>query len=349
MPVMSDKSAQESRLLRMFLYGKGKTKKTTWACKAAELGYNVLHIDGDDGAHVLWQEGIINHDAWGKITTVNVVDTLDRAVFASFMARFCKDGNEFIWDEQKKQIAFASVADPNHSHISFCPSLLTPNDIIITDSWTMLSASSMLSYAKEQNIDLSEADKTEWGGYGFQNRFLDFVIRQLKALPCHVIVIGHATTYEKYSNKDLDPTGKARIISQTVQPISSTGPHAQKLDGSFSDVLYFSKISDTAYYINTGGSKDRVGGSRHFDGAEYPWRDFSIAKFFAAANSIPAQNSPPTGWQFFEAGEKPVNLIVPAKPVLVKSAAVPITPQVGAAVKMGGGFLDRLKKSGGAI
>lgn len=356
MPIMSEEAKLNPRLLRQFIYGRGKSKKTTWAVRAAECGYNVLHIDGDDGGHILWQDddtkklpsgkpdGIISKTAWSRVTTVNVVDTFDRAVFAAFLAHFCRNGNSFLWDEQNKQIAYGSVCDPNHSHIMFNPSSLTPNDVIIVDSWTALSASTFLQFAKENDIDMSEADKVEWPGFGFQGRFLDFVLGRLKAFNCHVIIIGHETVYEKYGKKPGEE--KASLISQTTQPISCSGPHAKKLDGVFSDVLYFEKQSDVAFYINTGGDKTRLGGSRHFPGAQFRFADLPISKFFEKANSSPAVDTEPSGWKFYPAGEKPA--LAGASGMAPPKASKVITPQNGAEVKLpnGGGLMARLKAGG---
>jgi hypothetical protein len=39
----------EAALMRLFLYGEAKTRKTTWAGAFAELGFNVLFLEMDRG------------------------------------------------------------------------------------------------------------------------------------------------------------------------------------------------------------------------------------------------------------------------------------------------------------
>jgi len=336
---MLDQPSEGGRLGRILLYGKGKTKKTTWAVKAAEAGFNVFHIDGDDGAHILYQPGILSEEARKRVLTINVVDTFERAVFASFMARFCKAGTTgFTWDEQDKQIVLG-LRNSEHTFVKIEPPKFTSNDVVIIDSWTRLAASTLFQFAKEHSIDLADAAKVEWDGYGFQGRFLDFVLKSLSAFPCHVIVIGHATVYEKRS-KD-----QKTILSQTTQPISSTGPHGAKLADFFSDVFFFEKMSDTAYYIRTSGSQDRMGGSRHFDAGHLKMEEFPISKLFEKLGSTPS-GAKNLGAEFIPKGViqevaqvKPIALgskqtisslgngaakaeVVPAKPAIVSSGGL---------------------------
>ena len=280
MPMATDNSRK--RLLRTLIWGKDKTKKTWWACKAAEAGYNVILIDGDDGSTITQKLPL---EAQEKILIVDAVNST-KAVFARFMATFMRPGQEFLWDEQEKvSIPIKTTRKPDHSYIYFCPTKFTANDVVIIDSWTALAASTQLQYATEQDIDLTAIEKEgdQFALLGFQSRFLDYCLNNLHALPCHVIVIGHETVYEKWEGKGKD----RKMVSSQVQPISSTGPQGMKLGKHFNDVLHFSKLSDLAYRIDAGGDKDRSGGSRTLEPKKYDWKEVTPKLLFDAIGSKP--------------------------------------------------------------
>ena len=225
MSLLSTRLTDNDMLLRLLCYGPAKSKKTWWIGKAAEAGYNVLLLDGDNGWHILKQ---IKPEAQKRIQVVNVMDELNQVIFAPMLTRLMKTG-KIIWDEKAKKTQFQT----NENCISIDLTKLTANDVLVVDSWTALVTSLMWQFAKENTIDLSEADKNDWDFYGWAGRLSLWVASRLTALPCHIVVIAHATMYEKRS-KD----GK-KIISQKRQIIGTSGPNAMQMPSKFSDILYF--------------------------------------------------------------------------------------------------------------
>lgn len=315
MPMADD--ASKKKLVRTLIWGRDKVKKTWWACRSAEAGYNVILIDGDDGSAITKKLPL---EAQKKILVVDAVNDT-KAVFARFMATFIRPGQEFLWDEQGKvSITVNTKRNPLHSHIYFKPTLLTPNDVVIIDSWTALAASTQLQYATEQNIDLTAIEKEgdQFALLGFQSRFLDYCLNNLHALPCHVIVVGHETVYEKWEGKGKD----RKMISSQIQPISSTGPQGMKLGKHFNDVLHFTKLSDLAYRIDAGGTLDRSGGSRTLEPKKYDWKDVTPQLLFDAAGSK-ATGEPCKGAVWMAAGNETLSPQLTAK---LNSVVTQITP-----------------------
>lgn len=282
-------------LMRTLIYGPEKTKKTWWACRCAELGFNVILLDGDDGAAILRQypeflrkQNLDVYAIMARIMVVDLVLTHDKPVFSDFMRLFARPKAQFMWDETAK-VGALGVRNPAHAYIKFDITKLTSDDVIILDSWTALAFASLFQFATQQEIDLTDADRVEWEGYGFQGRYLDYLVNFMHALPCHVIIIAHATVYEKRS-KD-----QKTIISQTTQPVSSSGPQARGLAKHFNDVYYFSRLNEVVYNINTGGAHDRVGGSRLFPAGIYEWEKFPPSKIFemlkATASGEPSKGA----------------------------------------------------------
>ena len=256
----ANKSIQHGDLLRAFIYGADKTKKTWWALRAAEAGFNVVLLDGDGGSSIVRQ---IKPEFHERILIADLLDSLDRAVFAEFMAMFLREGNSFTWDEDDRQFVLRPKAE--HAHLVVDSSKLGPDTVLIVDSWTALAASTVFRYALENNLDLSDAARTDWDGYGWQGRFLTFVAQKLKALRCHVIVIGHQTVYEKRSSD-----GKTVLSSRTV-PVSSSNNHAMALTKNFNEVLYFQALGPSTFKVSASGGADLVAGSRVLEPRVYDW------------------------------------------------------------------------------
>jgi hypothetical protein len=275
---MADSDEEFGRPTRTFIYGPDKTKKTWWAARAAEAGYNVILIDGDDGSSIVRQ---LPPEAKKKILIVDVVNTKDRGVFARFIAGLMRPGNAFVWDEQGKvSITPSTKRDPNKSYVFFDLSKLTMNDVLVIDSWTALAASAMIEWAAENNVDLAAVEKEGdmFSLLNYQSRFLDYTLNQIKTFPCHVIVIGHETVYEKWQGKGQE----RKMVEQRTQPFSSTGPHAKKIGAHFSNMLRFSKLSDLAFRIDAGGDASTAGGSRQLAPKKYDWKEITPQTIFAA-------------------------------------------------------------------
>ena len=86
---LDNKLKENDLLLRILMYGNAHTKKTWWAGKAAEAGYNVLLIDGDNNWHILRQ---IKAEAQKRIQILSMSDNRGRPIFASALTRLLKDG-----------------------------------------------------------------------------------------------------------------------------------------------------------------------------------------------------------------------------------------------------------------
>ncbi len=295
-------------LLRVLAYGNAKTKKTWWAGKAAEAGYNVLLLDGDNGWHILKQ---IDPAAQKRIQVVNMFDERGRPVFAAAMARFLKDG-KLIWDEKQKK---SEKLRPNADCIHIDLAQFDSNCVVIMDSWTAYVTSLLLQYAKENVIDLSVAEEGDdkWGYYRWAGAIATWTATQLCALKCHVVVIAHTDIYEKRS-KD----GK-NIEWQKRQIKSTSGPHAMQLPSKFSDILYFYQHK-TAWKISTRGDQEADGGSRLIAPGEYNWDALQFVDLVKASGmSLPPADNPLLDYGPTEkANANPVS-----QPSLVKSIIKP--------------------------
>ena len=282
------------KLARILEYGPEKSKKTWWIGRAAELGFNVIHLCGDrQGWHIFNQ---LSESAQKKITIIDASDGFNDPHFASFFGWFLK-GKPF-WFNISSHKCSPMPRNNEEAYYKIDVNKLTNNDIIVLDSWTALARSVMMTTADKQNIDLFDADKPDWDFYGFEGRQLDYVMGQFAALPCHSVIIAHS-----YLREQRDKTGK-KVIWTKTQPISSSGPHGGKLGSTeVSDILFFDLIGKN-YMIDTSAEQGRVGGCRNVPPLKENWDVFTFEKYCSLANiDLPGEDSKEqTAFEFLAAG-----------------------------------------------
>lgn len=322
----------DETLVRVIEYGRPKTKKTWWAGKAAEAGFNVILLDGDNGFHILKEipETIRNN----RIVRVNCVDNIGDPVFAPFTIKLLKN-KKILWNDSKKieQLGFAGLEeDCNYMYLDLRK--LTKNDVLVLDSWSQYCVSLNLRFAKENNLDLTAANKWEWDGYAYSGMLVDWTLNSLMSLPCHVVVIGHETTYEKYRG-----TGRNRqLVSTTIVMRSTSNPKAMTVPAPFSDTLYFFSVGSSVK-IDTRAEDGRLGGSRAIPPAVYDWDKLQFTDVCKAYNiSIPGnpeREYDNAAVEFFRAGEELPEEIIGKKKTIgtttkpVEAAPIPNTISAG--------------------
>lgn len=259
---------------KIFAYGYGKTRKTTWAGQAAATNMNPIYVDCDKSVSVL--ANTLTPEQQERMKYLDISDNVDTAV-AGWFAGCLMRNRPFIWDVEDKRQVKSRVA--NHDCVIVNPKLFTPNDVLILDSYTQICNSLALQYSKENNIDITDAEKTEWDGYGWMGRLATGFITCLMTLKCTIVVIGHVKTYEK---KRKDKFGKEVIVSTRTQPLSVSNPHGETLNKSFSDMLYFYK-QGTGTKISTKTSDELDCGSRYVEPKEWAFDDLTFEKIVTAA------------------------------------------------------------------
>jgi len=268
-----DKKNDENRqiMLRLLYFGSQKTRKTWAALTAAEAGFNVILLDMDHGYHIALDNVKDEHQK--RITLIECRDSLKAARACTFMTKFLKTGKVWFDEKERKPISVQQHLNDDCIELDV-DRHLNKNTVLIVDSYTALCASLQFQYAKENGIDLADAKKTEWDGYGWVGRLASWIIEKLSQLPCHVIVVGHKSIYEKYKG-----SGKDRKIDWTrLQVKSVSGPHSMTIGDKFSDILFFEAVSQIRTTIDTRPGKDREGGSRIIKPGLYDWEDLKFTK-----------------------------------------------------------------------
>jgi len=285
MPSVFENLESGQSLLRVLAYGKEKSRKTWWATAAAEANFNVLLLDGENGWDIARNLSI---PAQKRIQVIALQEQTKKAIFAPFLTLLLKAGS-IQWDtvEQKS----ANLA-PNANTVMIDLQSRSNRDVLIIDSWTALCWSLQFRYAMENNIDLATADKDEWDFYGWGGRLATWFLKQMQTLPCHVIVIGHRVTYDKYKPKKKKSDKNELLYSRDLLS-STSNPHSMTIGANFSDILTFKVMSEFITKIEVIGDEGQVGGSRHINPGIYDWESLQFSDICKQANlSIPSTDNP---------------------------------------------------------
>lgn len=269
MPSLADKlkNPDDVLLLRELFYGAPKTRKTWLAGTAAEAGFNTILLDADHGYHILTKQ--LSDEAKKRLTLIECRDSLKSATASKFIARFLKQGK--IWFNEKKRSIVLTQNNLDDDCIELNEEThLNRNTVLILDSYSAIVQSIKFSYAIEHQIDLTDPEKESWDGYAWSGMLASYILERLTKLPCHVIVIGHATQYEKRDKTGKNIEWQRRIIKST------SGPHAMTIADKFSDILYFYNVSASTTKIETRAEKDAEGGSRIIPPNVYKWEDLQF-------------------------------------------------------------------------
>lgn len=278
MPILEEENAPFEQT-RMLLYGAPLSRKTWWATRAAEDGFNVIFCDLDGGSQITKN---IPAAARRRIFHLDMrvpVDGYDNS--GAHLLAHCVHGKAALYDEQLRKYVSINRAEEARAYIKLDLSKLTGDTVLIIDSWTALCAA--LVEAHSNVVNPTKIGKLEWDDYAAVRHVLDHFLAGLRRLNCHVIVIAHSETYAK-RKPDADPKAKPNEAIEQIrlQPASVSRNHGEKLASHFTDTLFFDvPNSMVGTMIDTRGSVDFDAGSRSMAPKKYKWDEVSFADFAA--------------------------------------------------------------------
>lgn len=360
MPMMDE--APEDALAKLLLIADSKAGKTHWSMQAAELGFNVLYIDGDVGRQTLAK---LSPAAKKRVAYLDVSDQMsDKGAyvyrFATMFKEFTTNGI-FTWNDSLGEVfdrrtyhaePWTDLEGKERSADSVWqirPARMDHRDLIIFDSWTSYCQSISAWKADDLGVDLADIEKAERGHYaGIGNKATQSLVMIQKA-PCHIIVIAHPDEYQKKRS----PTGTVKTINETdmiiewtkMVPKSTSRPHSLTMAKFFSDVAWIDLTPTGNRKIDFKATNARVIGGHFDDSVAVADRTFGdlVKKI---GGSIPAGENSIDRWltrygpgEFVPAGAKPVILgAAAAKPASTPSESPATAPAEATPVKGLGGL-----------
>jgi hypothetical protein len=243
-----DSMPASHQLIHALICAEEKAGKTTWLLQAAEAGFNVLLLDGDVAQQRIAE---LSPEAKARIFYMDVSDRLvgdaDPRMIRIVANLFTS--TVFLWNDSKQDM-YSPTKDPHDPESGACldeiweirPGRLDHTWVLGIDSWTTLQYSAKLDKAASLGVDIADVEKIERNIYsGVGNRLTNIAVTQQKA-PCHTVVLGHPTQYEKRKSQDNMTVREAtreneQIIEWTKMiPISSSNPHGFTIGKFFSDI-----------------------------------------------------------------------------------------------------------------
>lgn len=295
---LGDTVPPNSTAKRILVYGKAKTKKTWWALRAAEFGYNVLFLNGENNIEVMQQLPLA---ARRRIIMLNVYDRIDRPVFIDMFIKFAADYLIRWDDDENRMVTMGTKAHPEHNHVLLNLAKCTRNDVIIVDTWTSLVVSMVFQYYLDNGIDVTKAAKQDRDAYGYQDRIGDWLMKQFMSFPCHIIVVGHETVVD-LTKKQLNEKGAVvdlPIGEQHTQLISSSRTHSKKIAKNFTDVLWF-HLEGTNVWIDSRSNEAQDGGSSSVHANE-SWEKLHVGRILGTCTNTERSE----GFIYYPPGEIP--------------------------------------------
>lgn len=271
-----DETLEKDNLCRFLIYGPAKTRKTWWATRFAEAGFNVILADTDYGFHVTHN---LSPAARRRIYHLDMRPPVEDFLNSGAMCLVrAMQGKTVLYDEDTRRFTMPRAVEADHNYAVLNFTKLTAKDILIIDSWTELVNHIVAS--DRMIVDPTSVPKLEWDDYAKIRLLLDLFLDNMAKLNCHVFIIGHAETVGK-RKKDAPLKAKPEEAIEQIrlQPMSVSRAHAETLASKFTDVFYFNIPSAmVGTMISTKGSVDFDAGSRRIAPSITKFDDLTPAK-----------------------------------------------------------------------
>lgn len=230
------------------VFGDAFTGKTSLVCQLARK-YKVLWIDTDNGYDAIFTH--LPAEFWSNITLLELRDTNTKAVAA-----------ETLW---KLFLSTGPVKISNTTGIVNCPqtvkdkgefttidvSSFDTDTVIVVDSLTKVSDSSMQNYLGAINVAGMDFKKKEFTHYDKQGLYLRSIFNATARLNCHVVFITHEEELEQEDG------------SKKLTPVCGTKNFSTQIGRFFSHCVHLS-IKNKKHVVNSNtiGEMRAVAGSR---------------------------------------------------------------------------------------
>lgn len=267
-------------LAKLLILGDPKAGKTDWAMRAAEAGFNVLYMDGDVAGQTV---AGLSAAAKERIFYMDIADRLDGGIDPRMIEAVSEffTSSRYLWNDAK-QAPYSRAKDSHDADTGaaldeiweFRPSRFDHNWVIVLDSWTTLSYSGMLAKAQDQGISLADIEKADQNLYAGVGNRLTNMLSTIQKAPCHFIVIGHPSQFEKSKSPDGKSQRETKAADRIVEwtkmvPKSSSNPHGLTMGKFFSDIGWIDVDKFGKRKLNFKITSERVSGG-HLDATDDP-------------------------------------------------------------------------------
>lgn len=210
---------QKSNILSVFIhamiYGRPKTGKTELVGELAEHGFHLYWFDLENGIKTLINS--VSPSAQENITVYRIPDTPDVPMAVETCLKVMTPGKFLICQAHGKIGTVAPAykcplcaKTPGAIFNEFDNTTLGPKDIVVFDSMTQFSDSTLNSIMRGKDIEF----KPGWDEYNHEGRILSTFLGKVQNAPFHIIVISHEQEVKIQDKQSLVPVAGTRNFSR---------------------------------------------------------------------------------------------------------------------------------------
>jgi len=211
----------------ILLYGQPKTGKTQLVATAARIPEinRIFWFDLENGAETLLHMGLTEAEL-GKVTLISIPDTRESPRGAETMLKALTTKTPVLICDTHGKVGCAECAKSGASTVSFCPSQLTHNDLVVIDSGSQLGDSALALACAGKPVEY----KPGWAEHGLQVKWLGDICSTIQAAYyTNFVVITHVIPIEE----DLNGVKRDKLY-----PLIGTKAFCQKVSKYFGTVIY---------------------------------------------------------------------------------------------------------------
>lgn len=206
-----EQPGHEPKQMAMF-YGESFSGKTYAAAQFAKK-YKLIWFDLENGATTLAKA--IPEEFYDNVELIQVMDSQENPIATTTLAKVIKAKQE-VKIHPETGAMYNPAKDKDVEPIALDPSSWDTNHILVIDSLTALSDSSMNYFLGPNASDLQFKSK-EFKHYDMQGLYLKNLFVNAQRLKCHVIFITHQEELEQEDGTNkLTPLGGTRNFARTI-------------------------------------------------------------------------------------------------------------------------------------
>lgn len=259
-------AAKQSKAKRVLIYGESMTGKTTLAGTLASR-YKMIWFDLEKGYESLLK---LPEAAQENIELLQIPDTKIFPIAIETILKVFTGKEVFICEEHGK-VACPICKKASAPETRVCLNELDENYIVVIDSLTQLSASTLNFLMK----DKEDTAKPEWDVYRSQGALLEKILSCMQQSKHHIVCISHVVESQQED-------GKTKLF-----PVCGTSNFSRNCPRFFDDVVYVElKNKKHTATCSTTYANNITAGSRlgHSIG-----EDMNLLSLFSESVIIPAE------------------------------------------------------------
>jgi len=216
---------QPAAARKILVYGPPKTGKTDLVGQLASIK-KLWWFDLEDGIKTLLSSPRMKKEWLNNIELFKLPDTQTFPIAIETMLRVIKGGKHSICHAHGVGNCVKCKALGAAGATEIDVGSFGPDDVLVVDSGSQLSASAMNYIQRELILKDNYDKKPDWDDYAKQGRILDRIFSILQQAPFHVVIITHENLVEMED-------GKKKLV-----PIAGTSQFSKTFAKYFDDVVY---------------------------------------------------------------------------------------------------------------